>query len=128
MIAERRAMGANAAAKPVFSRDQIVSATTVSKKFSEVRKRAKVTPIFVSDRNEIDTVIMDYITYENMYVELAALREENLYAKAEKRIQDADAASSNDESIALEDALSASELTQYGQTLADSASDEELFE
>lgn len=121
-------MGANAAAKPVFSRDQIVSATTVSKKFSEVRKRAKVTPIFVSDRNEIDTVIMDYITYENMYVELAALREENLYAKAEKRIQDADAASSNDESVALEDALSASELTQYGQTLADSASDEELFE
>lgn len=128
MIEERRAMGANAAAKPVFSRDQIVSATTVSKKFSEVRKRAKVTPIFVSDRNEIDTVIMDYITYENMYVELAALREENLYAKAEKRIQDADAASSNDESVALEDALSASELTQYGQTLADSASDEELFE
>ena len=128
MIAESRAMGANAAAKPVFSRDQIVSATTVSKKFSEVRKRAKVTPIFVSDRNEIDTVIMDYITYENMYVELAALREENLYAKAEKRIQDADAASSNDESVALEDALSASELTQYGQTLADSASDEELFE
>ncbi len=120
-------MSANAAAKPVFSRDQIVSATTVSKKFSEVRKRAKVTPIFVSDRNEIDTVIMDYVTYENMYVELAALREENLYAKAEKRIQEADA-NSNDESIALEDALSASELAQYGQTLADSASDEELFE
>lgn len=52
--------------KPAFGKDQIVSATTVSKKFSEVRKRTKSMPQFVSDYNEIDTVILDYQTYEKM--------------------------------------------------------------
>ncbi len=60
-------MSVTPANKPSFGRDQIASATTVSKKFSEVRKRAKSTPLFVSDRNEIDTVILDYQTYEVKY-------------------------------------------------------------
>lgn len=52
--------------KPTFGKDQIVSATTVNKKSSEVRKRTKSMPQFVSDHNEIDTVILDYQTYEKM--------------------------------------------------------------
>lgn len=52
--------------KPTFGKDQIVSATTVNKEFSEVRKRTKSMPQFVSDHNEIDTVILDYQTYEKM--------------------------------------------------------------
>ncbi len=120
-------MGASAAAKPLFNRDQIVSATTVSKKFSEVRKRAKVTPIFVSDRNEIDTVIMDYVAYENMYIELETLREQNLYAQAAARIKEGDTDQKR-KGIKLEDGLSARDFANYSSTQADSVSDEDLFE
>ena len=63
--------------KPVFSRHQIISATQAAKNFGEVRRRAKVEPQFISDRNEIDTVVLDYQTYEDMYDELTNRREAN---------------------------------------------------
>lgn len=53
--------------KPVFTKDQVVSATEASKSLSAVRKRAKRAPQFIADHNDIDTVIIDYAAYEEMY-------------------------------------------------------------
>ena len=46
--------------KPVFTKDQVVSATEASKSLSAIRKRAKRAPQFIADHNDIDTVIIDY--------------------------------------------------------------------
>lgn len=113
--------------KPTFGRDQIVSATTVSKKFSEVRKRAKSMPQFVSDHNEIDTVILDYQTYEEMYAELAYLRERQFYAMAADRIRQGDADPARS-SVSLKDAMGNEAYAEYRAIDPDSVPDEELFE
>ena len=115
------------ASKPCFSRDQIVSATTVSKKFSEIRKRAKSTPLFVSDRNEIDTVILDYQAYEDMYMELEYLREQRFYEAVAERIAKGDADPAR-KSIGLDEAMGAEALAEYLSIDPDAISDEELFE
>ena len=49
--------------KPVFTKDQVVSATEASKSLSTIRKRAKRAPQFIADHNDIDTVIIDYAAY-----------------------------------------------------------------
>ena len=116
-----------AVSKPSFSRDQIVSATTVSKKFSEVRRRAKEAPLFVSDRNEIDTVILDYRAYEQMYMELELLREQQFHASAARRIAEGDA-DPNRRSFSLEEAMGAQDYSDYLSMDADAVADEELFE
>ena len=113
--------------KPTFGKDQIVSATTVAKKFSEVRKRAKTMPQFVSDHNEIDTVILDYRAYEEMYAELARLREQQFYATAAERIRKGDADPKR-RRVGLEEAMGDSAFREYQNVDPDSISDEDLFE
>lgn len=120
-------MDVNVMNKPVFGRDQIVSATTVSKKFAEVRKRAKLMPLFIADRNEIDSVIMDYQAYEDMYMELEALREQQFYAAAAQRVFQGDA-DPNRRGISLADAMSSEEYRDYQAADADLITDEDLFE
>ena len=113
--------------KPVFGRDQIVSATTVSKKFPEIRKRAKRMPQFVSDHNEIDTVILDYQAYEDMYSELNQLREQQFYATAAERIRKGDADPAR-RGVSLEEAMGKADYREYQAIDADAVPDEELFE
>lgn len=120
-------MDVGAMSKPTFGKDQIVSATTVSKKFSEIRKRAKNMPQFVSDRNEIDTVILDYQTYESMYAELEFLREQQFYALAAERIAKGDA-NPNRRSISLKDVMGDEDFAEYSNIDPDAMPDEELFE
>lgn len=109
--------------KPTFGKDQIVSATTVNKKFSEVRKRTKSMPQFVSDHNEIDTVILDYQTYEKMQAELAYLRERQFYATAAERIRQGDRSG-----VILKDAMGNEAYAEYRAIDPDSVPDEELFD
>ena len=113
--------------KPTFGRDQIVSATTVSKRFSEVRRRAKEMPQFVSDRNEIDTVILDYQTYERMYAELEYLRDQQFYAMAADRIRKGDSDPAR-RGVSLEEGMGEAAYREYQNMDADAISDEELFE
>lgn len=120
-------MCALAAYKPTFGKDQIVSATFVCKKFSEIRKRAKDAPLFISDRNEIDTVILDYQTYENMYAELEYLRERQFYVRAAKRLAEGDV-DPRREPIDLEDALGKKGFAEYSSIDPEAISDEDLFE
>ena len=109
--------------KPVFTKDQVVSATEASKSLSAVRKRAKRAPQFIADHNDIDTVIIDYAAYEEMYGALQYLRELELDRIAADRIKNGP-----HEFIPFEDALTPEELAELESMDSDAISDEDLFE
>ena len=53
--------------KPVFTKDQVVSATEASKSLSAIRKRAKRAPQFIADHNDIEFVpFEDALTTEEL--------------------------------------------------------------
>lgn len=109
--------------KPVFTKDQVVSATEASKSLSTIRKRAKRAPQFVADHNDIDTVIIDYAAYEEMFGALQYLRELELDRIATDRIKNGP-----HEFISFEDALTPEELEEFESMDPDAISDEDLFE
>ena len=113
--------------KLLFSRDQIVTATQASKNFGEVRERALGEPIFVSGRNGIDTVIIDYQTFEDMSIELANLREQHFYSVAAQRVLEGDATPDR-ERIALKDAMGVESFGEFQTINPEAISDEDLFE
>lgn len=113
--------------KPTFTREQIVPASAASKKFGEIRRRAKAEPQFISDHNEIDTVILDYRSYETMYMELQHLREQAFYSKVAARIQEGDRDRSRT-SVALKDSMGESAYEAFERIDPDLISDEELFD
>ena len=109
--------------KPVFTKDQVVSATEASKSLSTIRKRAKRAPQFIADHNDIDTVIVDYAAYEEMYGALQFLREAEIDRIASDRIKNGPY-----EFIPFEEALTPEELAEFESINPDSVSDEDLFE
>ena len=113
--------------KLVFGRDQIVSSSQASKNFGEIRKRARKEPLFVSDRNTIDTVIVDYETFEGMAVELEELREQRFFAKVAQRLREGEADGSR-QSVGLEEAMGKEGYAAWLQLDPDAVSDEELFQ
>jgi hypothetical protein len=62
--------------KPQFNADQLVSASTAAKNFGTIRKKAKVLPQFITDNGEVDTVVLEYKYYEQMYIRLRELEEQ----------------------------------------------------
>lgn len=115
--------------KLAFGREQVVTSTQASKNFGEMRRRAKQTPLFVSDRVDgIDTVIVGFDEFERMAVELEALREKYFYSTAAARIASGDA-NPNRQGISVEEAFGAQEFARLVQAeLSDTTSDSELFE
>ena len=73
--------------KPLFTKDQLVSATLAAKSFGEIRKRAKTAPLFITENGDIDTVMIDYEQYESMYIRLKEFEEARLL---ENRIEQLD--------------------------------------
>jgi len=73
--------------KPTFNADQIVSSSDAAKKFGELRKKSKVIPQFITDNGTIDTVVMDYEYYEQMYLRLQQLEEMEETLILNKRIE-----------------------------------------
>lgn len=69
--------------KPTFSVDQLVPSSDVSKKFAELRKKAKElqVPLFIMENGNVDTVLIGYDYFEEMYQRLRELEE-----KEEERI------------------------------------------
>ena len=53
--------------KPSFSVDQMVNASTASKRFGEIRKRAKEHPLLITEKGIPDTIIMGYQIYEDLF-------------------------------------------------------------
>lgn len=109
--------------KPVFTKDQVVSATEASKSLSAIRKRAKRAPQFIADHNDIDTVIIDYAAYEEMYGALQYLRELEINCIAADRVKHGP-----HEFVPFEDALTAEELAELESMDSDAIPDEDLFE
>ncbi len=68
--------------------DQMVSATDVSKKFKEIRQRAKEEPQYILDRGNIDSVLMDFTQFEKMVLRLQELEEEFLMLNIANRLEE----------------------------------------
>ncbi|MEG1830341.1 MAG: hypothetical protein RR204_00840 [Raoultibacter sp.] len=113
--------------KPTFDRDQIVPATTASKKFAAVRQKAKLMPQFISDHNEISTVVLDYTAYEKMFIELNLLREQQFYSTAANRIKEGDQNPSR-ASKSLREVMGEEEYKEYQLLDPHAIADEDLFE
>lgn len=113
--------------KPTFSKEQIIPATIASKKFGEIRKRAKRLPQFISEHNEIDSVVLDYQTYENMFVELEELREKQFYAIAGERVKASDAETSQ-KGRTLQEVMSEEEWINFDTIDPECIADEDLFQ
>lgn len=110
--------------KVVFGRDQVLTSTQAGKNFGEARRRARLKPQFVSDRNDgIDTVIVGFDEFEAMAVELERLREERLYAVAAARL------AAGGPAVAAEEVVGAERFAAAVAAEADSpVPDSELFE
>lgn len=68
-------------AKPNIKKEQIVKSSVAAKKFGEFKRRAKLSPVYISDNGNIDTVMIAYDQYEKMYsrlVELEAKEEDEV--------------------------------------------------
>ncbi|MDQ0175926.1 hypothetical protein [Bacillus chungangensis] len=112
--------------KPNFNVDQVTSVSYAAKRFGEIRKKAKQLPKFISENNKVDTVVLDYIEYEKMYVELESLRELAWEYKVMRRIQEAD--ENPNQSTSLRDVMEEDEYKEYRSMNADEIPDDELFE
>jgi PHD/YefM family antitoxin component YafN of YafNO toxin-antitoxin module len=111
----------------VFGRDQIVTSSQASKNFGEIRRRAKKAPLYVTGRNSIDTVIVDYEVFEDMAVELEHLREQQFYASLSQRLREGDADTAR-ESVSLADAMGEAAYADFLGIDPDVVPDEDLFE
>jgi hypothetical protein len=111
--------------KPHFNVDQVNSASYASKRFGEIRKKAKKLPQFISENNSIDTVVLDYKAYEEMYAELQALREMAWELEIARRLEKAD---STNIRYRLKDVLGENEYKKFRNIDPNSIPDEELFE
>lgn len=67
--------------KPSITKEQIVKSSEASKRFGQIRKKAKDTPLYITDNGNIDSVILGYEYFEKMYGRLIELEE-----KEESRI------------------------------------------
>ena len=61
--------------KPIITNDQIVKSSIASKHFGELRKKAKSAPQFITENGTIDSVLIGYDCYEQMYERLFELEE-----------------------------------------------------
>lgn len=110
--------------KPRFNVDQVNSATYASKHFSDIRKKAKELPQFISENNCIDSVVLDYKVYEEMYAELQTLRELTWELEIARRLEKAD---STNVRYHLQDVLGKDEYKEFRSIDPNSIPDEELF-
>ncbi len=62
--------------KPTFTADQLVSSSVASKKFGELRKKAKQLPQFITENGAVDTVLIGYHYYEQLFERLSQLEEQ----------------------------------------------------
>lgn len=68
-------MGANVMEKPTFNKEQLIAASVAAKQFGELRKKAQRLPQFITDNGNVDTVVMSYDYFEQMYQRLIELEE-----------------------------------------------------
>lgn len=72
----------------LFGRDQLVNTATISRQFSKVKLLAKVKPLFITDNGNVDSVLLSYEAYEEMYNRIQSLEQEILDYRAEEATQE----------------------------------------
>ncbi|MBC1458688.1 hypothetical protein [Listeria newyorkensis] len=73
--------------EPSLKPSQLVSTSEVNKEFSKIKKQARSNPIFVSNKNQIDTVILSYDDYLAMYNLALEAQEMEYYKQAGVELQ-----------------------------------------
>lgn len=108
--------------EPVFTKNQVVSATEESKSLSTIRRRAKRASRLIANHGDIDTVIIDYAAYGEMYGVLRYLRGLKINRIAAYRVKNG-----AHEFIPFEDPLTSEEFAEFESMDQDAISDEGLF-
>ncbi|WP_389222730.1 hypothetical protein [Cytobacillus mangrovibacter] len=112
--------------KPRFNVDQVIPASIASRRFGEVRKNAKSLPQFISENNRIDSVILDYHQYEEMFRELETLRELTWELQIAQRLKQADA--NPNARYSLQEVMEEDNYEEFCRIDPNSIPDEDLFE
>jgi PHD/YefM family antitoxin component YafN of YafNO toxin-antitoxin module len=73
--------------KPVITKEQMVQSSIAAKNFGSLRKKAKHLPQFITDNGKIDTVLLDYDYYEEMYERLMELEDKEEAKILEQRLE-----------------------------------------
>ncbi len=68
--------------KPVFSKDQMISATEIARNFKLVKQKARKAPLAILERNELSSVLMNYDQYEKIFEYVRVLEEQIIELKA----------------------------------------------
>ena len=87
----RGVISVNTAAKkkPVFTEDQLITASDAAKKFGAMSNRAQKLPLFVTQKTgKPKTVLIGYKLYEKIYSRLAELEEASNNIVIEKRLNE----------------------------------------
>lgn len=61
--------------KPLFTADQLISASVAAKNFGSLRKKAKQMPQLITENGIVGEVLLDYKYYEELYGRLRKLEE-----------------------------------------------------
>ena len=80
--------GATLMEKPSFTMDQIIQSSIAAKHFGAVRKQAQTAPVVILDNGAPDSVIMNYIVFEQMVQRLQELEEKLLVEKIGRAVVD----------------------------------------
>jgi PHD/YefM family antitoxin component YafN of YafNO toxin-antitoxin module len=75
----------------LFGRDQLVNTATISRQFSKVKLLAKEKPLFITDNGNVESVLMSFEAYEQMYNRLHQLEEEVVNYRAEEAAREPEA-------------------------------------
>jgi hypothetical protein len=62
--------------KPTFTIDQLTTSSDAAKKFGDLRKKAKELPQFITDNGTVDSVLIGYELFEQIYDRLTRLEDE----------------------------------------------------
>lgn len=85
--------------KPTFNVDQLTTSSDASKKFGELRKKAKQLPQYITENGNVDTVLIGYDLFEQIYDRLTQLEEREEQYKLHERINRIDRNDRNPESV-----------------------------
>jgi len=61
--------------KPTFNKDQLITSSEASKRFGDLRKKAKNEPQFITENGNVETVVLDYCYFESLYIRLMELEQ-----------------------------------------------------
>ena len=75
-------------AKPSITKNQMVKSSIAAKNFGRMRKKAKITPLYITDNGNVDSVLIGYEYFEKMYERLVELEEREEERILSKRIDD----------------------------------------